>query len=64
MHTFRLFVGSGVLSAAIAVSVVADAGDVACFGNNSFGQCDVPGGLSNAVDLSVGPTHTLYRELR
>ena len=29
MHTFRLFVGSGVLSAAIAVSVVADAGDVA-----------------------------------
>src|SRR5262245_10893424 len=48
-----------ILFAAMAGTVMAQSGSVIAWGDNSFGQTNLPPGLTNIVALAAGANHSL-----
>lgn len=44
------------------LAAITSTGTVVCWGDNSLGQCNVPGGLTNVVEIEAGHNHTVARK--
>jgi len=45
------------------LAAITSTGTVVCWGDNSLGQCNVPVGLSDVVEIEAGHNHTVARQL-
>ena len=45
------------------LAAITSAGTVVCWGDNSLGQCNVPIGLSDVVEIEAGHNHTVARQV-